>query len=59
MQKLLFSVDPKGQVVASQVTDGQGNENRLVFSDAKVDQKLQDALFQFEVPKGASVQELP
>ena len=59
VQKLVFSVDAKGQVVASQVTDAQGNENRLVFSDAKVDQKLQDALFKFEVPKGASVQELP
>ena len=59
VQKLVFSVDAKGQVVASQVTDAQGNENRLVFSAAKVDQKLQDALFKFEVPKGASVQELP
>lgn len=59
VQKLVFSVDAKGQVVASQVTDAQGNENRLVFSEAKVDQKLQDALFKFEVPKGASVQELP
>ena len=59
VQKLVFSVDAKGQVVASQVTDAQGNENRLVFSEAKVDQKLPDALFKFEVPKGASVQELP
>ncbi len=59
VQKLVFSVDAKGQVVASQVTDAQGNENRLVFSEAKVDQKLPDGLFKFEVPKGASVQELP
>jgi len=59
VQKLIFSVDARGQVVASQVTDGQGNENRLLFTGAKVDQKLPDALFKFEVPKGASVQELP
>jgi outer membrane lipoprotein carrier protein len=59
VQKLVFSVDAKGQVLASQVTDGQGNENRLVFSGAKVDQKLPDALFVFEAPKGAAVQEVP
>ena len=59
VQKLVFSVDAHGQVIASQVTDGQGNENRLLFSEAKVDQKLPDALFKFEVPKGAAVQELP
>ena len=59
VQMLVFSVDAHGQVIASQVTDGQGNENRLLFSEAKVDQKLPDALFKFEVPKGAAVQELP
>ena len=59
VQKLIFCVDARGQVVASQVTDGQGNENRLLFTFAKVDQKLPDALFKFEVPKGAALQELP
>ena len=59
VQKLVFVVGPRGQVVASVVTDAQGNENRLIFSDAKVDQKLPDAGFRFVVPKGASVQELP
>ena len=59
VQKLIFAVDAKGQVLASVVTDAQGNENRLIFSDAKVDQKLADAGFKFEIPKGASVQELP
>ena len=59
VQKLVFAVDAKGQVLASVVIDGQGNENRLIFSGAKVDQKLPDAGFKFEIPKGASVQELP
>ena len=57
--KLIFSVDAAGRVLASVVTDAQGNENRLVFSDAKIDQKLADSLFQFTPPAGASVQELP
>ncbi len=59
VQKILFCVDKSGRVLASQVTDGQGNENRLVFGDAKIDQKLGDALFQFTPPAGANVQELP
>jgi outer membrane lipoprotein carrier protein len=59
VQKLLLAVDARGRVLASVVTDAQGNENRLVFTGAKVDQALPDALFRFEVPKGASVQELP
>ena len=59
VQKLVFAVGAKGQVLASVVTDAQGNENRLIFTDAKVDQKLPAASFVFEVPKGASVQELP
>ncbi len=59
VQKVLFSVDAQGRVLASQVTDAQGNENRIVFSEAKIDQKLPDSLFQFTPPAGASVQELP
>ena len=59
VQKILFSVDKSGRVLASQVTDGQGNENRLIFGDAKIDQKLADTLFQFTPPAGANVQELP
>ena len=59
VQKVIFSVDPQGRVLASQVTDAQGNENRIVFSEAKIDQKLPDSLFQFTPPAGASVQELP
>lgn len=59
VQRLVLVVDPKGQVLASQVTDAQGNENRLLFSGAQLDRGLPDTLFVFEVPKGASLQELP
>jgi outer membrane lipoprotein carrier protein len=59
VQRLLLVADEKGRVVASQVTDAQGNENRLAFSDALVDQSLAASLFVFEVPKGAAVQEVP
>jgi outer membrane lipoprotein carrier protein len=58
IQRVVFAVDAKGTVRASLVTDAQGNENRLVFSEAKTDSALSDALFHFEVPKGANVQEL-
>jgi len=59
VQKIIFSVDATGRVLASVVTDGSGNENRLIFSDAKIDQKLPDSIFQFTPPAGANVQELP
>lgn len=56
--KLLFVVGKTGQVLASVVTNPQGDVNQIVFSDAKVDQGLDEALFHFEAPKGAYVQEL-
>jgi outer membrane lipoprotein carrier protein len=58
IEKLLFVVGKDGQVLASVVTDPQANVNKLVFTDAKVNGSLPDALFQFEAPKGANVQEL-
>ena len=56
--KLLFVVAKSGQVVASVTTNPQGDVNQIVFTSAKVDQGLDDALFHFEPPKGAYVQEL-
>ena len=56
--KLLFVVGKTGQVVASVVTNPQGDVNQIVFSNTKIDQGLDDALFHFEPPKGAYVQEL-
>ena len=57
VQKLLFVVGKDGQVLASVVTNPQGDVNQIVFSEAKVDQGLPDSLFHFEPPKGAFVQE--
>ena len=58
VQKLLFVVGKSGQVLASVVTNPQGDVNQIVFGDAKVNQGLADSLFQFSPPKGAYVQEL-
>jgi outer membrane lipoprotein carrier protein len=58
VQKLLFTVDAQGQVLATVLTNGQGDVNQLVFRDAKVNSKLPESLFQFEPPKDAHVQEL-
>lgn len=55
--KLLFVVGKDGQVLASVVTNPQGDVNQIVFSEARVDQGLPDSLFHFEPPKGAYVQE--
>ena len=57
VQKLLFVVGKDGQVLASVVTNPQGDVNQIVFSEARVDQGLPDSLFHFEPPKGAFVQE--
>jgi len=58
VQKLLFTVDAQGQVLATVLTNGQGDVNQLVFRDTKVNSKLAASLFQFEPPKDAHVQEL-
>src|SRR4051812_44355636 len=52
VQKLLFVVGKDGQVMASVVTNAQGDVNQMVFTETKVDQGLADALFRFEPPKG-------
>ena len=57
VQKLLFVVGKDGQVLASVVTNPQGDVNQIVFDKARVDQGLADELFHFEPPKGAYVQE--
>jgi outer membrane lipoprotein carrier protein len=57
VDKLLFVVGKDGQVLASVVTNGQGDVNQMVFTDTKVDQGLKPEVFHFEPPKGAYVQE--
>jgi len=56
VQKLLFVVDRRGQVLASVLTNGQGDANQLVFSEMKVNSGLSDSLFRFDPPKDAHVQ---
>jgi outer membrane lipoprotein carrier protein len=58
VQKLVFSVGADGRVLASVLTNGQGDVNQLVFSEATVNAKLPDSLFRFDPPKDAHVQEL-
>ena len=58
VEKLLFVVAKDGQVLASVVTNPQGDVNQIVFTAAKIDQGLPDSLFHFAPPKGAYVQEL-
>jgi outer membrane lipoprotein carrier protein len=58
IEKLLFVVARDGQVLASVVTNAQGDINQIVFTGAKIDQGLSDSLFHFAPPKGAYVQEL-
>jgi len=58
IEKLLFVVARDGQVLASVVTNPQGDINQIVFTAAKIDQGLSDSLFHFAPPKGAYVQEL-
>jgi outer membrane lipoprotein carrier protein len=58
VEKLIFVVSKEGQVLASVVTNPQGDVNQMVFGEAKVNQGLPDSLFHFEPPKGAYVQEL-
>ena len=56
VQRLLFVVDKRGQVLASVLTNGQGDVNQLVFSEAKASSGLPDSLFRFDPPKDAHVQ---
>jgi len=57
VSSLLFVVGKDGQVLASVVTNPQGDVNQMTFSAAKVNQGLEDKVFHFEPPKGAYVQE--
>lgn len=58
VERLLFVVGKDGQVLASVVTNPQGDVNQIVFTEPKVDQGLAADLFHFEPPKGTFVQNL-
>ena len=56
--RLLFVVGKRGEVLASVVTNAQGDTNQLVFHDVKLNGSLPDSTFTFTPPPGASVQDL-
>lgn len=57
--RLYFAIDANtGAVVTSVVIDSQGNENRITFTDVKTNAGVPSDRFTFQVPKGATVQEL-
>jgi len=56
VQKLVFVVDKSGQVLASVLTNAQGDVNQLVFKDTKLNQRLPESTFRFDPPKDAHVQ---
>jgi outer membrane lipoprotein carrier protein len=55
--KLLLVMSAKGEVLASVVTNSQGDVNQIVFSESKIDQGLDASRFHFEPPKDVYVQE--
>jgi outer membrane lipoprotein carrier protein len=50
--RISFTVGPEGEVLATAVVDGAGNENRLAFSGIKRNAGLPDAAFEVALPKG-------
>ena len=50
--RVTFTVGPDGEVLATAVVDGAGNENRLAFSGMKRNAGLADAAFEVALPKG-------
>jgi outer membrane lipoprotein carrier protein len=50
--RVTFTVGPDGEVLATAVIDGAGNENRLVFSAIKRNAGLADAAFEVKLPAG-------
>jgi len=55
-KELVLVIEPgTSQVKESAWTDGYGGENHLKFTRASIDNRLDDKLFRFEIPKGADV----
>jgi outer membrane lipoprotein carrier protein len=51
VQRIALTVGPEGEVLATSVLDGAGNENRLAFSAMKRNAGLADADFKVDLPK--------
>lgn len=50
--RITFTVGPDGEVLATAVVDGSGNENRLVFSAIKRNAGIADGAFEVKLPAG-------
>jgi outer membrane lipoprotein carrier protein len=50
--RITFTVGPDGEVLATAVLDGSGNENRLVFTAIRRNGGLADAAFEVKLPAG-------
>jgi outer membrane lipoprotein carrier protein len=50
--RLTFTVGPDGEVLATSVVDGSGNENRLAFSSIRRNGGIADAAFTVKLPAG-------
>jgi outer membrane lipoprotein carrier protein len=50
--RITFTVGPDGEVLATAVLDGSGNENRLAFGAIKRNGGLPDAAFEVKLPAG-------
>jgi len=50
--RIAFTVGPDGEVLATAVLDGAGNENRLAFTAMKRNAGLPDAAFEVKLPAG-------
>lgn len=56
VKSMLFVVDPETFFVRETlIVDGQGNTNDLLFSDIKINGRLQDATFRWTPPAGVRV----
>lgn len=50
--RITFTVGPDGEVLATSVVDGSGNENRLAFTAIKRNAGLPDGAFEVKLPAG-------
>jgi len=59
LTKMVLLADKKNfQIIGSRVYDNLGNKTEMIFSDIRRNPALDDATFQFEVPKGVELIDL-
>jgi outer membrane lipoprotein carrier protein len=59
LSKMVLLADKKNfQIVGSRVYDNLGNKTEMLFSDIRINPKLDKKLFQFKVPKGVELIDL-